>query len=280
MKVREISRGAHHFTFQNVGSGWTQKALFISDVHWDSKKCDRKLLKKHFEQAKKDNALIFIFGDWFDVMGCKNDPRSKPKDIRPEYLIEGSYLDLVVEDAVNFLKNYLENIAFISPGNHETAIDKHRDTDPLKNMIRELNHMRKTPIMYGKYEGWIKFQIERSGIPNKSKLLHYHHGYGGNAKRSKSILNADIDMKENPDADILVSGHTHTKWHLPAVVRRLTNQMRVIKKKVHVLKTGSYKMKGSGWETEKGFGEPTLGGWWCELAYFKDEIEIRIAEAS
>ena len=53
--------------------------------------------------------------------------------------------------------------------------------------------------------------VSRSGTPSGAAKrrfnIHYHHGYGGGAKRSKGILGADIDQKDFPDADIIVRGH-------------------------------------------------------------------------
>ena len=52
------------------------KFLLMSDIHIDSRKCDRALLKKHLDQAKAEGAGVFIFGDLFDAMQGKYDPRS------------------------------------------------------------------------------------------------------------------------------------------------------------------------------------------------------------
>ena len=49
--------------------------MVISDVHWDSKDCDRKLLKKHLNSALEQDAAIIIIGDFFDLMEGRNDMR-------------------------------------------------------------------------------------------------------------------------------------------------------------------------------------------------------------
>ena len=64
--------------------------------------------------------------------------------------------------------------------------------------------------------------------------VHYHHGYGGGAKRSKGILGADIDQKDFPDADFILRGHDHQKWHLPVTVDRITS-MKLEQRTVHHL---------------------------------------------
>ncbi len=62
-----------------------QKFLFLSDVHFDAMKCDRALLRRHLKQAMVDNAIVLVFGDWFDLMQGKWDPRGSYSDLRPEY---------------------------------------------------------------------------------------------------------------------------------------------------------------------------------------------------
>ena len=132
--------------------------LLVSDVHFDSRDCNRELLKKHFDEIKKQNGLIFCFGDWFDVMGCHKDPRSKGQDVRPEYLKQDkAYLDLIIQDSFEFLKDY--PIAFMSYGNHETAIIKHRDTDILNTLIFLLRNSGKQ-VYKGGYSGYISFKCK------------------------------------------------------------------------------------------------------------------------
>jgi len=244
-----------------------------SDNHFDSKKCDRKRLKRNFDEAKEKNALIVINGDWFDVMGCNKDPRSKPQDIRPEYFTEAGYLDAVVDDAVKFLTPYADNIAMISYGNHETSIIKHHDHDVIKALVSKLNLITKEPILTGAYQGAIKWIFEETREKGKGKgstlssIMYYHHGFGGNAPRSKGIMHADILVAQNPFADIIIKGHDHQKWHLPYTVRTMDrNFVKWKEKEIHILALGSYKQKANdfGWEVEKNFNEPTLGGWFIE----------------
>jgi hypothetical protein len=68
-------------------------------------------------------------------------------------------------------------------------------------------------------------------------------------------------------ADIIVSGHTHQKWHVPISRERISVKMHLYVDTCHHLKLGSYKKldRFAGWEVEKGFSQPRLGGWWLEL---------------
>jgi hypothetical protein len=225
------------------------------------------MLKRHFDEALDNDYPIFCNGDWFDLMGGKYDPRNNLPggDVLPEYRGD-NYIDLVIEDSFDFLLPYAHLLTIWGQGNHETSVTKRMHTNPLKRLVQMLQQAGSN-VQLGGYSGYIRWQFHRQK-EMKSYLMHYHHGYGGNAKRSKGILSADIDSMQHPDADIIVRGHDHNKWHLPLTVERITSQLTPRISKVHHLRTGSYKLLGDGyggWETQKGFGQPTIGGWWIDV---------------
>lgn len=244
--------------------------LHISDVHYDSAKCDRDLLRRHLDEIKACEGQVFIYGDWFDVMGCYQDPRSKAVDIRPEYYVKGrEYLNAVIEDSVEFLQPYAKNIAFIGEGNHESEIRRRRDVDILAWMIRLLQEMGSS-VVRGGYTGWNEFCLESSKHGSHSCLTHYHHGYGGGAKRSKGMLDAQLATFQYPDADIIFRGHDHQKFHDPSNVKyRYQSAYKIETMETsHYIKTGSYKNAASGtggWEVQKGFYPSRLGGWFIDM---------------
>lgn len=249
-----------------------QWVLNVSDVHFDSRKCDRKLFKKHLDQALERDAWILINGDFLDVMGAKKDPRSIPSHIRPEYMKDGRpYFDLVIEDAVKFLTPYVKNIKILGYGNHETNIVKRQEFDPMKYLHDYLNRVEGADIQLSAYNGATicKFQRTKQGCRYIKKIFH-HHGFGGNAQRSKGILSADLLVAQNPWADIITSGHDHQKWSLPYTIRTL-NVLNDTweRRRIDIVRSGSYKMKSDdfGWEVEKNFMEPTLGGFWIKFRW-------------
>lgn len=242
-------------------------ALLLSDVHYDSVKCDRDMLKAHLDQALALKASVYVFGDWFDLMQGMYDPRRSYSGLRPEYK-SITYLDDVINDAVDFLWPYREVLAMVARGNHETNIEKRLSTSPIDRLVGALGG----GIVAGPYSGWVQLTYKRNGPERGStydRMLHFHHGYGGNAPRSKGVLNVDLDQKEWPDADVIVSGHTHQKWHVPMSVERINRHLNVYDDTVHHLKLGSYKKldRFAGWEVEKGFQQPRLGGWWMDVEW-------------
>ena len=266
MQVTEHRRNIHN-VLQQVRPSEPTSILVVSDVHYDSKKCDRKMLKRHFDECLENDYAIFCNGDWFDLMGGKYDPRNNlpGNDVLPEYRGD-NYIDLVIEDSYKFLDRYKHLLTVWGQGNHETSVTKRMHTNPMKRLVQMLQHAGSN-VQMGGYSGYIRWQFKRQNEMH-SYLMHYHHGYGGNAKRSKGILSADIDSMQHPDADIIVRGHDHNKWHLPLTVERISHQLKPKISKVHHLRTGSYKELGDGfggWETQKGFGQPTIGGWWIDI---------------
>lgn len=275
---------------KEVLSRETIHTLHISDVHFDSIHCNKDLLQKHLDEIKRCDGYVFIYGDWFDVMGCYQDPRSKAKDIDPKYIIRGKeYLNAIVDDSVEFLRPYTKNIAFISEGNHETEIKRRRDVDILDWMIRLLRE-NGSSVIKGYYSGWNEFVLKyKRGGTSKSILTHYHHGYGGNAKRSKGMLDSQIATFQYPDADFIFRGHDHQKFHDPSNVKYHYDKARKIVTTgvTHYIKTGSYKdgigAGLSGWEVQKGFMPTKLGGWYIDMTFHKrdeiTEIETTVREA-
>lgn len=286
-RAKAISENVHEFRFRCNASD-TVSTLVLSDVHYDSMKCKRKLLKKHLDEILDADGLIFIHGDWFDVMATYGDKRMKREGVDPRYIKKGrSYLDLVIEDSVEFLKPYAKNIALIGYGNHETSIYKYHDTDPIRRLVARLNTLHEGNIQLGQYSGFIKFVFAyKNGQARHQIIKHYHHGFGGNAKRSKGMLDVQIEVMKYPDADILVRGHDHQKWHDPSTVRwRLKQNGEIAKDNVHYLKTGSYKdglEEGKqGWEVEKNFLPTRMGGWFLDYVFNKNNgVEIRPIEAT
>jgi|GEM_PF-1049439 len=253
--------------------------FILSDVHYDSYHCQRDLLKRHLDEIKAKDGYIISIGDWFDVMGCHRDPRSKGSDVRSEYFRkDASYLDLIVNDAFEFLKPYAENLILMGYGNHETAIMNHRDTDILNTLVFLLRQVG-SPVVKGGYSGYFNINLQKTDTQSSSYLIAYHHGGGGNAPRSKGILHADMDAKNYPDADLIISGHNHQKGHWPLVCyRRHANSGKIVFQTRYWVKTGTYKRNEDspligGWEVEKKFDPTPLGGYFLDLEYKRETVD-------
>jgi UDP-2,3-diacylglucosamine pyrophosphatase LpxH len=272
--LRPLSETAILYKFK----GKTLPTLMCSDIHLDSIHCKRDLLKEHFDEIKKAGGIICIYGDLLDVMASYGDKRIKREYVDPLFIKPGvSYLDSVIDYTVQFLEPYRENIKLITYGNHEQTIRKFHDTDPLRRIKYRLVQGHDVEIGLGYYSGWFIIEGQR-GRNEVRNYIHYHHGFGGNAKRSKGMLDVQIEAMRYPDADILIRGHTHQKWYDPSTTRqRITRAGRIYKDKVKYIQSGSYvdtvaDGKG-GWVVEKNFTPTDLGGWFVDFTVDRKEFD-------
>ena len=152
--------------------------LLTSDVHFDNPKCKRDLYFKHLNQAKKRNAGIFCFGDFFCLMQGRNDRRRNKGDIRPEHNT-ATYQDDVISDSASHLLDWKDNFIAFSDGNHETAVVKNIEVNPLANLCVRLNN-EGANTFHLPYTGIIKFAFNRpDGGGVRKFVLAFHHGKWG-----------------------------------------------------------------------------------------------------
>ena len=254
---------------------WGQWILLMSDVHFDSVKCDRKLLKKHLDEAKDRNATILIHGDFFDCMQGKFDPRAGKGDLRPEYNVKG-YFDVIVKDAVKFLEPYKDNIGFISDGNHELSILARQEVDLIGNLTEKMGCAR------GDYNGFIKFMFEAKNQTSeksggrKSTLLYYTHGSGGNSPVTRGVIKTNR-RAATVQSDIFVSGHIHSEWVVNLPMVKVSDQGKIKKTEQTHISLGTYKDDSfchSSWADTKEFPPPSMGGCWLRFYYDRDENTV------
>jgi hypothetical protein len=66
----------------------------------DSPYCQRDLLKRHLDEAVKQDAHIHFNGDTFDLMGGRRDFRGSKGSLRPEFKVD-HYFDEIVNNHPN-----------------------------------------------------------------------------------------------------------------------------------------------------------------------------------
>lgn len=261
----------HNLVIPFRHSGQSAHLLLLSDIHIDNPKCDRKLLSKHLEAAKEKNAGIMIFGDLFCAMQGKYDKRANKEALRPEHRV-ANYFDALVDTTAEYLKPYAKNILLITPGNHETAILKNHETDLTARLAAQLK------CGVGAYAGWVRLQSQYGKLW-RAMVLSYHHGYGGGGPVTRDVIQTARKAVYLPDADIVVSGHTHDRWIVPVPrVKLLQNGIQTVTEQLH-LKLGTYKDEytpGYGWAVEKGFAPKSLGGVWLTLTLRKSGSNVSI----
>ena len=260
------------YRFDECNKDWEQYFLLISDVHFDSLKCDRRLLKSHLDEALEVNARILIFGDWFDCMGGKYDPRTTKADIRPEYQTQ-TYFDDIVDDSARFLAPYSKNIDMISEGNHETSVKLRHEIDLLSELSKRglCNYLS---CYKGKYNGFIRFQFARNGGHRTSKIMYYTHGGGGGAPVTRGAIKSNR-RQDAVIADFYVAGHIHTEFEMLRPQQTINEQCNLVYKKTHHYQLGTYKndFMDGGWADHKEHAPASLGGRW--LKFYGSSLNLK-----
>jgi hypothetical protein len=232
------------------------------------------LQKLHLEQAKERGAAVFDFGDLFDAMQGKTDRRSSKADLLAELAGGGSYLNGLVEMAVDLLEPYVDNIALISKGNHETGVSNKVEYDLHSGLLYSLSKCGGGHIINGGYRGWIKYQFVHVGNDGtesnrKSRNGYYHHGYGGGGPVTKGVIQANRKAVYLSNADYVFSGHTHESWLFPIERVRLTNSSKEERVTQWHVQLPTYKEEfvdqPGGWHHETGKPPKPTGAWWMRF---------------
>ena len=275
--IERIERNIHR-----VHCGKSQQLLLLSDLHWDNPQCNRALLTRHLKQAQEKGAKVLINGDFFCMMQGKYDPRRSKKDILPEHN-KANYIDAVIEDAVDWFKPYAKDILLIGYGNHETAIVKNLETDPLQRFADLLNMTCGTSVQVGGYGGVVDFKIT-DGSNRTHVAMKYYHGTGGGGAVTKGVIQDQRMIAMMEGYDVIWMGHVHEMYHHVNMVEAYdSNQKKIKLKEVHQVRTGAYKEEYGdgygGYHIEKGRPPKPMGGYWMEIGLERfRENGVRIVE--
>ena len=274
MIAQKKAHNFHRYTFENNKEHAVFEFLLTSDWHFDNPKTNRKLLFNHLDEAKSRNAKIIINGDMLCLMQGKYDPRKAKSAIMPEHN-GNDYLDLVINDTAQKMLPYAKNILQINIGNHESSVSERSETNILMRLVERINAFAGSDIQLGAYMGYINMSFQR-GLNNFACNIAYDHGHWGGVI-TKGALAVSRHASIFPNADVIMSGHTHDGW-IMTHNRYIMNHNKGIvevKKQWHV-KTGTYKEEfdsGQGWAVEK-IGMPKhLGSCWMKVYVSRTGLE-------
>jgi hypothetical protein len=249
--------------------------LLSSDRHHDNPATDQAMEKRHLEQARDRGAGIIDAGDLFCAMQGKYDKRSDKNSLRPEHQ-RGDYLDALVSTAAGFYQPFAKQIVVLGVGNHETAVRSRQETDLTERLAERLSASAGCKVAAGGYGGWVRF-LFRIHTRCSSRVLHYYHGTGGGGPVTRGVIQTNRLAVFNPDADFVLSGHTHDSWIVPIARQRINDAGRLYHdEQVHV-RTPGYKNAWAdghaGFEVERMHGPKPKGAAW--LRFYVDGGEIR-----
>jgi hypothetical protein len=281
-KIEHLGPNSTVIRFPDVRSGWEQWVLLRSDAHHDNPHCDWKLEKKHLDEAKDCDALIIDNGDLFCAMQGKYDKRGSKDSIRPEHQ-KGDYLDRLVDTAANFYKPYAKQFVVLGRGNHETAIRGRHETDLTDRLAAELRRSGSQCIAGG-YGGFVRFQFCYNKTKRTSRILHYFHGSGGGGHATRGVPQSIRIGAYTPDADILLTGHTHDSWVVPIARQRINDAGNIYHDEQYHVRCAGYKDAwgdgSAGFEIEKMLGPKPKDAAWIRFYFENDAIHTEILRAT
>lgn len=141
-----------------------------------------------------------------------------------------------------------------------------------ERIVALLNSKTGSSVYNGGNSGFLVFNFDASTEAGKKRssgvVANYHHG-SSSGKSSTNLLAHERRASFVTDADILLTGHSHT-FHNQTVARlRLGSNGYVYHDEQLHLGIPSYKddiKEGSeGWAVEKGFRPHVLGAWWLRF---------------
>ncbi len=265
-KTRRINDYVIELDAGKVGkSGWQHKTLAMFDQHFDSDKFRKDLMEDGLKKAVKLERPVFFGGDMLDIMQTRHDPRRARGTNNSDQF---KYLNYICDEAVEFLTPYAQQIFAWFMGNHETVVLKNSDVDVISLIITRLKDVTGCHIEQMGYSGYVIYKFDTGKTSQRrNPRMWVHHGYGGNAPATKGVLNVGRRAAAYPDADVLVTGHTHECWAMPFTQERMSERGEMYKNvqwhvQVPSLKDESKKKTGSGWGIEKGFSPQVNGFAW------------------
>ena len=240
----ELTRHTSGTATLTIPSEFTQKldVLLTSDIHFDSILCDIKLFEKHLKLAEELQAPVIIAGDFFDAMQSKDDPRRSPEELKEKYKVS-HYLDAIVLDASDFLRQFKVPYYIIALGNHETAVLRKLGTNLCDRLAYDLRlHDVKAESMG--YWAYIFFNfVYKKGNSYTSRTLYLDHGNGKSAAVTHGIIDVNRQSTWQHEADIVLNGHNHKSLIYPQPIERIKQKSKTpYNDIVWYLRTPGYKM--------------------------------------
>lgn len=278
--VEQKSRNVHQVVMQGDSASWEQWFLLTGDRHVDSADSDHAMQIKHLRQAQERDAGVIDVGDVLDAMQGRSDPRRMKGVGRPDSALVANYLDRIVVDAAEMLAPYARRFVVIGRGNHEQSILRHCETDLTERLCERISLLSGSKVHSGGYGGWVRFVVRWSTKGGLALNLKYYHGSGGGGLMSHGTLATRRMASWTPDADVLVSGHTHDQWLVTLSRERLGASGKIYLDEQHHVRTPSYKdeyVDGyDGWHVERGAPPKPLGAWWMRLHWIKPMARLGV----
>jgi UDP-2,3-diacylglucosamine pyrophosphatase LpxH len=249
--------------------GETIKIKPISDIHFGSRHCDVKALKRFLGEPDEKTYLIGL-GDWLDCVITSDIKRYRKSGDGSE---GEEIIDEQVDNLVDIMTPFKSQIIGIATGNHEDTITKHCGTNPSRRMADRLG------VTYLGFSFLLRLLLTQGGQGGRTVILRGHHGWGGGSRTQGADITKCAKDMAYFDADIFLYGHTH-KLQCDTVPRLSLNGDRLIARPKHLCICGTFLKTYSDstdvtYSEAKGYPPVSLGGLeisikpdshaWCDI---------------
>lgn len=121
------------------------------------------------------------------------------------------------------------------------------------------------------YGGWVRFQFWHSNRCMHTVWLYHYHGTGGGGPVTRGTIQTNRIAVFTPDADIVLTGHTHDEWIMPIRRQRISDHGKVYHDEQLHIRAPGYKDAWddghAGWEIERMLGPKPIGSMWLYMQW-------------
>ncbi len=286
--------------------------VFCGDLHWGSPDCSEDLFRAFVkEYSGRPHTWILLLGDMIDAIAL-TDKRFLQSGLHVRYHGRDNFLDLMASDLVDALRPLTQRetscvhhyITYRTDGpgkplvselhpvrhqiigeiqsNHHFALVKSSSFDPGFHVRESLQipylgvdaYVRIKWLYYGRHDG-----------SERRTLIKVHHGTPSNTQYNASrAISAEKIAANFPDADVVVSGHTHDVSCDTPIVREYVRGDRIFQKAQYVMQSGTFKRSrqydGSAqmnlYQERRGLRIKPLGWSWVEFSFHRSDPSPQI----
>jgi hypothetical protein len=196
--------------------GQTIKIACVSDIHFDSRFCDRRKFRADVRRwGKMKNTFLLGVGDYTEMI-ANTDPRYRPSGQgAPE---RDDQIDWSLDQIAEALEPMRGRILGLGRGNHEDNFLKRHGV----NLVRRLADRLDTEDLG--FSWMLRLKLGEPTAPprkwqrSRSVYIYGHHGWGGGSRTAGGNVTKFERLRGSYDADIFLVGHVHQK-HTDRYVR-------------------------------------------------------------
>jgi hypothetical protein len=257
-------------------SGDTFTLWPLGDLHYGSSNCAVKLLDDVIEEIRSDSRAFWIgMGDMIEAI-APDDPRWRAATVDRD-AIQLEKQDAIGDHYVDVISKKLSPIAdkclAYGDGNHEEVF-KHKYTHLSVRVLERLGR----PECYSGWAGMTRLAFEDTNNHRTSIRVFHQHGWQA-GRQDGAKVNESRRLMAYIDADIYLTGHSHSKFIIPNT-RLVVNPSwtHIDTETCYVAHTGSFlrtlQQDKVGYAERAGYPPTTIGPPRFTIQVFTDHTKI------